>query len=221
MISGYKSDAVSNLRLWKANDLKKFNMKNQFFNILIFILYFLKISCDNQFSCDSAQPKNSKLKIGDTTTLCIFFKETETKIKFDIEVDKFSLFNVAGGFLLSKGIIEKSTKLSNITMLASIFAKTTEYPSNFYYKDNEQEIYYPLINIVIKVEKGIIYDIVWDNNCYGCKKSECEEYESTSYFNESKIKNFENCFKICSGKNSFDCDPQFYVTWFGTDKDKR
>lgn len=27
MVSGYKSDAVSNLRLWKANDLKKFNMK--------------------------------------------------------------------------------------------------------------------------------------------------------------------------------------------------
>ena len=212
-------------------------MKNQIFIFFVLVLSFINVLSSSDFLCQGSQSEDNKLKIGDNTTICIHFKETNTKMEFNIEVDKFSLFNIAGGFLLSKKIINKSqndtqikNKFTNMTILAQIFDKITEFPSNFYYNDNStKEFYYPLINIVIKVEKGIIYDIVWDNNCYGCKNNNnenngCESFETTNIFNDTITKTFENCRKKCENANddnNLECDPIFYVTWFGTDKDKR
>ena len=78
--------------------------------------------------------------------------------------------------------------------------------------------------MVIKVDEGKIYDIVWDNQCTTCKSSNlCYKEENiTSIFNSTITANYENCklnITECSKKGS--CEPKFYITWFGTDKNKR
>ena len=81
-----------------------------------------------------------------------------------------------------------------------------------------------MFNLVIKMEKGKIYDIVWDNGCFNCDNSCDEGLVSSSVFDSSNTQSYDNCYEseICNnnGGNS-NCDPKFYVTWFGTDADKR
>ena len=78
---------------------------------------------------------------------------------------------------------------------------------------------------MIKVDEGKIYDIVWDNQCNTCKSSNLcyKEANITSVFNTSITNNYENCkldIAECNS-NKDSCEPKFYITWFGTDKNKR
>ena len=81
-----------------------------------------------------------------------------------------------------------------------------------------------MFNLVIKMEEGKIYDVVWDNGCFDCNDNECNDLVSISVFNSTITQSYKNCQETESctsteGQNS--CDPKFYITWFGTDKDKR
>ena len=205
-------------------------MKIKFFAFFMFLIPQIFSDILDDYKCDDGN-KNKKLKIGDSTTLCIHFKEIKVRMAFQIEVDKFSLFNIAGGYLLSEKYINKQIEINdnnetNVTLLAQIGDSITSFPANFYYYDEESEekIFFPLLNIVIKVDKGKIYDIVWDNNCYSCKKEKCMSYTSINIKN-NHTNTFKNCmnnnFDSCKEKDSLNCDPKFYVTWFGTDKDNR
>ena len=78
-----------------------------------------------------------------------------------------------------------------------------------------------MFNLVIKMEKGKIYDIVWDNGCFDCDNSCQEGIISTSVFNSSETQTYDNCYETeaCTINNdASNCDPKFYITWFGTDK---
>ena len=86
----------------------------------------------------------------------------------------------------------------------------------------------PLFNLVIKVDEGTIYDVVWDNHCYTCNTNDlCYEQPTVlSIYNDSVSTKYENCKASVSDckafdESSFSCDPKFYITWFGTDKNKR
>jgi len=203
-------------------------MNNKYFSFLFFIMFQLFSNTEEiDLVCNGKQDEDKKLKIGDNTTLCIHFKEIGIRMAFSIEVDKFSLFNIAGGYYLSEQFTNSKQikNINNITLIAQIFEFKTNFPSIFYHKKDNEINYFPLLNIVIKVEKGNIYDIVWDNNCYSCKDNECMNYESVNIYNDSETKNFKNCYNktvSCGNeKEKLNCDPKFYVTWFGTDKDNR
>ena len=74
------------------------------------------------------------------------------------------------------------------------------------------------------MEKGKIYDVVWDNGCFDCNNYCSNAINSTSVFNSSINQKYENCyenFNSCINNQTNSCDPKFYITWFGTDKDKR
>jgi hypothetical protein len=207
-------------------------MKIKFFAFFMFLIPQILSDILDDYKCDVGD-KDKNLKIGDTTTLCIHFKEIKVRMAFPIEVDKFSLFNIAGGYLLSDKYINKQIEINdnnetNVTLLAQIGDSITSFPANFYYYDDEsgEKLFFPLLNIVIKVDKGKIYDIVWDNNCYSCKKEKCMSYSSINIKDNTQINTFKNCMNnadSCGNENedSLNCDPKFYVTWFGTDKDNR
>ena len=105
-----------------------------------------------------------------------------------------------------------------------------------------------MFNLVIKMEKGKIYEIVWDNGCFDCDKNTCiKNIISKSIFDPSINKTYSNCLAhinpienekednktIDNGKNPQEKDignnegkkninePNFYITWFGSDKNKR
>ena len=74
------------------------------------------------------------------------------------------------------------------------------------------------------MEEGNIYDLVWDNGCFDCDDSCQEGIISSSAFNSSITQTYDNCYETeaCTiSSEASNCDPKFYVTWFGTDKDKR
>ena len=82
------------------------------------------------------------------------------------------------------------------------------------------------MNLVIKVNEGKIYDMVWDNNCFSCDKKNCEKNIIAKSIFDDNTQIYENCFKKCknedkSKKIKKKLEPKFYVTWFGTDKDKK
>lgn len=64
-----------------------------------------------------------------------------------------------------------------------------------------------------------------DNDCFNCFYGDCyTNANQASLFNSSLIYSVSNCKQaLCStDKNDvFNCDPKFYITWFGTDKDKK
>ena len=81
-----------------------------------------------------------------------------------------------------------------------------------------------MLNLVIKMEKGKIYEIVWDNGCFTCGDDKCEKnLVSKSIYNENNTLSYENCFENYDpgNNNKKELEPKFYITWFGSDKDKR
>ena len=81
------------------------------------------------------------------------------------------------------------------------------------------------MNLVIKMEEGKIYDVVWDNGCFDCDNNCNKNIISNSVFNSSVTQSYDNCYEdLTSCESSSEtniCDPKFYITWFGTDEDKR
>jgi hypothetical protein len=80
----------------------------------------------------------------------------------------------------------------------------------------------PLFNIVLKLEMGVIMDIVWDNDCFSCLVSDgCITTDGLVNIDGSKnTDSFKNCKQdLCAANDatSINCDPKFYITWFGTD----
>ena len=77
-----------------------------------------------------------------------------------------------------------------------------------------------MFNLVIKVKDGKIADIVWDNACYDCIEN-CENIKSYDEIFNNTTMTYQNCYepdiKKCMNNNN-ECDPKFYITWFGTDK---
>ena len=113
-------------------------------------------------------------------------------------------------------------------------------------------------NLVIKMEEGNIYEIVWDNGCFDCTQENCvKEIFTKSVFDPSQNKTYDNCKEIehkIKNENEEEKEedktndnkqgeqdqqgqkekeneqeepkenayiPKFYITWFGTDKNKR
>lgn len=76
----------------------------------------------------------------------------------------------------------------------------------------------------MKVDEGVIKDIVWDNQCYSCEENKCvKNIKAYNLYNSSIIESYSNCQVDVDVNNnqSYLYDPKFYLTWFGTDKDKR
>ena len=74
------------------------------------------------------------------------------------------------------------------------------------------------------MEKGRIYDVVWDNGCFDCSNNCNNSLISNSISNSSLTQRYENCYETinsCNNNQTNNCDPKFYITWFGTDKNKR
>ena len=52
-----------------------------------------------------------------------------------------------------------------------------------------------MLNLVVKIDKGNIYELIWDNGCFTCNKDRCEKNLITkSVENENITANYENCF---------------------------
>ena len=89
-----------------------------------------------------------------------------------------------------------------------------------YFRENSKtkKKVFTIFSIVVKVKKGLITELVWDNACYGCD-DKCEtDITSISEINSNKTMTYSNCYENDDKCANNGCDPKFYITWFGTDK---
>ncbi len=66
--------------------------------------------------------------------------------------------------------------------------------------------------------------ILRDNDCSSCYYEGCQTNTIKSLLNSTQFYESSNCkAALCQTDkdNVFNCDPKFYITWFGTDKDKK
>ena len=52
-----------------------------------------------------------------------------------------------------------------------------------------------MFNLVIKVKKGKIYDIVWDNACYDCIDNCKKDIKSYDIDNKNETMTYQNCYE--------------------------
>ena len=78
-----------------------------------------------------------------------------------------------------------------------------------------------MFNLVIKVKEGQINGIAWDNACYDCVDNCVKNLKTYGLENKNHTMTYQNCYvpeiNECTS-SSVQCDPKFYITWFGTDK---
>lgn len=110
--------------------------------------------------CDNT--KLSDFKVGDHVFVCVHLVPREYRMAFNVTVDNYEVLSVNGAFIF----VDKDTQLYDdfIFQFGNI---TTPYRSRYYFKGATKELS-TLFNVVIKLDKGKIVDVVWDNDCWSC-----------------------------------------------------
>lgn len=176
-----------------------------------------KDTYDNSASSLFCDKKFEKIKIGDHVIVCVHILPREYRIAFNVTVDNYEVLTITGAYIL----VEKDS-LQKQGFAFQFGNATVDYASRYLSKATKNELF-TMFNVVIKLDKGVIKEVVWDNDCWSCGFGGCLEYSVTSLKVQNEIFKEKNCLDpICDIKNStnaFECDPKFYVTWFGTDVD--
>lgn len=199
------------------------------FFFLISLMIFLEINITLAYDLKCRESDSEDLKLGKSVILCIHILEKGVRVAAPLEIDEYSVVSI-------KDIYSSVVNNTNITFVAQIGDVTSVYSAHYveYNNENSYSRIFPMLNLVVKMEEGNIYEIVWDNDCFNCDKKNCMELQGISIFNSSDSLDYKNCFEeeinCFGGSNSTDtnealelnsCEPKFYVTWFGTDKNKR
>lgn len=131
--------------------------------------------------CDESKLKD--FKTGDHVYVCIHILPRELRMAFNVTVDNYEVLSISGGFIFS----DKDTTNAEQSYVFQFGNVSTPYPS-LYYSKAKKEIA-PLFNVVIKLDKGNITDVVWDNDCWDCSfTGGCQTYDNIiSFRNKSEV----------------------------------
>lgn len=130
--------------------------------------------------CDDS--KLSDFKKGEQVYLCVHILPKEYRMAFNVTVDEYEVLSITGGYIFSyKDTIQEQ---SYVMQLGNV---TTPYKAIYFDKANSKVT--TLFNLVIKLDKGKISDVVWDNDCWDCSFSNgCVDYNDiTSLRNSSEV----------------------------------
>ena len=79
----------------------------------------------------------------------------------------------------------------------------------------------PIVNLVVSMENGLITGLNWVNSCYEDQCCDVNNCLDTSLASEINPVPERNCMLSSCTASMNQCDTQVYVTWVGTDKQKR
>jgi hypothetical protein len=123
------------------------------------------------------------------------------RIAFPVTIDEYSMLTITGDYYLADK--SKYNQLSflaqigkNVTAINSVFI---QFIKLYYTKD---KFIVPLFNLVVKLNKGNISDIVWVNDCYTCLNTDqCNKVSNISSIFSNKTVNqtyYTDNVYICS-----------------------
>ena len=136
------------------------------------------------YHCDES--RTSGYKIGEPVFFCIHFVPRNYRIAFNITVDNYEVLTVSGAYIYSQ-----TDTVNKQEIIAQFSNVTVPYPAVYMEKAAKEVTL--LFNVVIKLNKGNIEDVVWDNECWSCGFTEgCKEHKdiislrnATELFSES------------------------------------
>jgi hypothetical protein len=128
------------------------------------------------------EQKEEGFKIGEYVDLCVHMLPRQQRIAFNVSVDNYEVLSITGGYIFA----EKDT-LSKQSFMFQFANITTEYPSTYLNKKTKRVS--TLFNVVIKLDKGKIADVIWDNECWDCF------YEDSCVLTEN-IMSFKNVSEL-------------------------
>lgn len=145
---------------------------------------------EGSYHCDDS--KLTGFKRGDWVFVCVHILPRQLRMAFNISVDTYEMLSITGGYIFAAS--DSMVKPSFLFQFGNI---STAYSSMFLNKENKQVT--TLFNVVIKLDKGKIADVVWDNDCWDCAlSSSCQLYNKIpSLRNKSEVysENVINDFK--------------------------
>lgn len=139
--------------------------------------------------CDES--KITGFKTGENVYVCVHILPRELRMAFNVTVDNYEVLSISGGYIFA----EKDTTNLEQTYVFQFANTSTPYPSVYYNKGKKQVT--PLFNVVIKLDKGNITDVVWDNDCWDCAfQGGCQTFENIISFRNSSETYSENVSKF-------------------------
>lgn len=113
----------------------------------------------SNFICDSS--KTNQFKIGEKVSLCLHLLPRKMKVRFDVIVDTYEMLTVSGIYhYVSRDSLQE---YGFLFQLGNTF---TPHESTYF---NSAKSVITLKNIVIRMNKGELLGISWDNDCWDCE----------------------------------------------------
>ena len=156
------------------------------------------------------------------------------KIPYFVRVDRFSLLEIVGSnstqlfdpyFDDTVYTVEKKTELESVEIAVEFLGFSTPRLKRARLIDENDlslanrwvALYY---TVVVKMDKGVVTGIDWENTCLGCSLEDCYEKEDTCGTRFNKCSRAPTTNEPAPDLTDISCSVKIYVAWSGTDVDK-
>lgn len=145
----------------------------------------------------------------DNTTICIVVGGV-AKILFYVNVDEFSLMQI----VVPLGV-NTTGVFDNQQMWFQ--AEYSQMASPMKYRQPQvpptSDVYgyiVPYWTLIVTLKDGVVDTMEWDDGCYGCSGDQCVEETCSVSIADVGCRN---------PGSTADCNPKFFIGWYGTDRD--
>ena len=128
---------------------------------------------------------------GDQTYLCFHFMPYKVKLGFLVTIDEYTGFEIPDSFTYFEGF---SPDKLNIHAQLDVYSQYS--PASLYLWKTPKYVV-NVMHLVITLKEGNLESLTWDNDCYGCNKTDKCRQIKTDYTNEKGTKTMLD-YKTCA-----------------------
>lgn len=160
---------------------------------LSLLVAFLWKSCSAQyeFFCGLDQKSPVAYTKGDQTYICFHFMPYKVKLGFLITVDEYTGLEIPDSFKFFENFVPEQT---NVHAQLDVYS---QYSPAALYLWKSAKLAVNVMHLVITLKDGNLESIKWDNDCYGCNKTDKCKQIKTSYL-DPKNSNVNLDYKSCA-----------------------
>lgn len=158
---------------------------------LVFALLVEAYNAQYSFFCGLDGKTPVTYTKGDQTYLCFHFMPYKVKLGFLVTIDEYTGLEIPDSFTFFE---TKAPEQLNIHAQLDVY---TKYSPAATYLWKSAKLAMNVLHLTITLDKGSLSSINWDNDCYGCNKTENCKQIKTSYVDE-KASTINLDYKACS-----------------------
>lgn len=128
---------------------------------------------------------------GDQTYLCFHFMPYKVKLGFLITIDEYTGFEIPNSFSYFENFAPERL---NVHAQLDVYP---QYSPAALYLWKSSKLAVNVMHLVITLKEGNLESLTWDNDCYGCNKTDKCKQIKTSYTNEKGAETSLD-YKSCS-----------------------